>query len=115
MLALVGADYKFLIIDVGSAGRNSDSGLYESSEVIFYENLLKINDLNKDAEIFGRRRWPNSQSKRVPRPPGCWPSSLRDFGRWWICTQAIHDAPIHRGQLQYPSQEDIQHTAFIVI
>lgn len=45
MLALVGADYKFLIIDVGSAGRNSDSGLYQSSEVFFYlENLLIINN-----------------------------------------------------------------------
>lgn len=33
LLALVDADYKFIAIDVGSYGRNSDGGIFEKSEI----------------------------------------------------------------------------------
>lgn len=33
LLAMAGPNYEFIMIDVGASGRNSDAGLYQTSEV----------------------------------------------------------------------------------
>ncbi|XP_017482455.1 PREDICTED: uncharacterized protein LOC108371411 isoform X2 [Rhagoletis zephyria] len=44
LMAIVGPDYKFLCVDVGGFGRNSDGGIFEASNMgkKFEENLMNV-------------------------------------------------------------------------
>ena len=46
LLAIVDADYKFLLVDVGCNGRVADGGVYRNSKInsAFEENLLNVPD-----------------------------------------------------------------------
>ena len=66
MLAVVDADGKFIMVDIGGAGRQSDSSLYNNSEVSFIENLwylcqgcqqhfFKINKFDFKNQILGAK------------------------------------------------------------
>ncbi|CAH1986898.1 unnamed protein product [Acanthoscelides obtectus] len=42
LMAIVGPDYKFICVDIGGFGKNSDGGIFETSNKRFEQNLVSV-------------------------------------------------------------------------